>query len=64
MDSFNEAWDIICDYCRQRITDVAYKTWISKIEPVNLDFSQGKAIPNGSWRFSPPDLDKMLYVLA
>ena len=44
MDSFNEAWDIICDYCRQRITDVAYKTWISKIEPVNLDFSQGKAI--------------------
>ena len=44
MDAFNEAWDIICDYCRQRITDVAYKTWISKIEPVNLDFSQGKAI--------------------
>ena len=56
MDSFNEAWDIICDYCRQRITDVAYKTWISKIEPVSY--------PNGSWRFSPPDLDKMLYVLA
>ena len=44
MDSFNEAWDIICDYCRQRITDVAYKTWISKIEPINLDFEEGKAI--------------------
>ena len=44
MDSFNEAWDIICDYCKQRITDVAYKTWISKIEPINLDFEQGKAI--------------------
>lgn len=43
MDSFNEAWDIICDYCKQRITDVAYKTWISKIEPVSLDFAEGKA---------------------
>ncbi len=44
MDSFNEAWEIICEYCRSKITDVAYKTWISKIEPVNLDFAQGKAI--------------------
>ncbi len=44
MDSFNEAWEIICEYCKERITDVAYKTWISKIEPVNLDFTQGKAI--------------------
>ena len=44
MDSFNEAWKIVCDYCKQRITDVAYTTWISKIEPVNLDFAQGKAI--------------------
>ena len=44
MDSFNEAWGIICDYCRSKMTEVAYKTWISKIEPVNLDFAQGKAI--------------------
>lgn len=44
MDSFNEAWEIICEYCKQNISDVAYKTWISKIEPVKLDFSQGKAI--------------------
>ena len=39
MDSFNEAWKIICDYCKERITDVAYTTWISKIEPVSLDFA-------------------------
>ncbi|MDD6489831.1 MAG: chromosomal replication initiator protein DnaA [Clostridia bacterium] len=44
MDSFNEAWGIICDYCKQRITDVAYKTWISKIEPIKLDFAEGKAV--------------------
>ena len=44
MESFNEAWDLICDFCKTRITDVAYKTWISRIEPVKLDFTAGDAI--------------------
>lgn len=44
MDSFNEAWKLICEYCKNHITDVAYKTWISKIEPVKLDFAESKAI--------------------
>ncbi len=44
MDSFNEVWDIICRYCQQQITEVAYKTWISKITPVKMDFNEGKAI--------------------
>ncbi len=44
MESFNEAWEIICDYCKSRITEVAYKTWISRIKPINLDFDNGKAI--------------------
>ncbi len=44
MDSFNEAWKLICEYCKKHITDVAYKTWISKIEPVKLDFAESKAI--------------------
>lgn len=39
MDSFNETWTLVCDYCRQRITDVAFKTWISRIEPYSIDFS-------------------------
>lgn len=49
LESFNEAWDVICDYCKTRITDVAYKTWISRIEPINLDFDKGEAmllVPN------------------
>ena len=49
MNSFNEAWNLICDFCKERITDVAYKTWISRIEPVDLDFEKGKAtlmVPN------------------
>lgn len=44
MESFTEAWNLICDYCRTRIAEVAYKTWISRIKPVNLDFKQGIAI--------------------
>ena len=44
MESFHEAWDLICDYCKAHITDVAYKTWISRIEPVKLDFDAGDAI--------------------
>ena len=43
MDEFKETWDVICDYCRNEITDVAYKTWISRIEPVSLDFNNGTA---------------------
>lgn len=44
MESFNEAWNVICDYCKTRITDVAYKTWISRIEPLTLNFDSGEAI--------------------
>ncbi|MDO4731107.1 MAG: chromosomal replication initiator protein DnaA [Clostridia bacterium] len=44
MDSFNEAWDIICSYCKTKITEVAYKTWISRIKPIEIDFDSGNAI--------------------
>lgn len=44
MESFSEAWSVICDYCKTKITDIAYKTWISRIEPVDLNFESGEAI--------------------
>ena len=44
MESFTEAWNLICDFCKNRITEVAFTTWISRIEPVTLDFNQGTAI--------------------
>ena len=44
MESFNEAWEIICDFCKSRITEVAYKTWIGRIKPLKLDFDNGTAI--------------------
>ncbi len=43
MDEFKQTWEVICDYCKNEITDVAYKTWISRIEPVSLDFEKGIA---------------------
>lgn len=44
MESFSEVWNLVCDYCKSKITQIAYSTWISRIEPVNLDFAQGVAV--------------------
>lgn len=44
MDSFTEAWEYVCNYCRERIAEVAYQTWISRIQPVTMDFTSGIAI--------------------
>lgn len=43
MESFNEGWSIICNYLKEekKIVEVAYKTWISRIEPVSIDFEKG-----------------------
>ncbi len=49
MDSFDDAWKVICSYCKTKITDVAYKTWINRIEPLKLDFETNTAfltVPN------------------
>ena len=36
MQSFQEVWESVCDYCRDKISDVAFKTWIACMEPVEL----------------------------
>ena len=43
MESFKDAWDMVCGYCKTRITDVAYNLWIGKIEPINMDFTNKEA---------------------
>lgn len=53
MDSFNETWPIVCDYCQQRITKVAFQTWISRITPQEIDFDKGQIsllVPNAFHR--------------
>ncbi|MDR2074177.1 MAG: chromosomal replication initiator protein DnaA [Oscillospiraceae bacterium] len=44
MESFNQAWGLILEFCKARVTDVAYKTWIAKINPIELDFEHGEAV--------------------
>ena len=46
MESFAEGWSIICNYLKdeKKIVDVAYKTWISRIEPVGIDFEKGEIV--------------------
>ena len=36
MDSFEEIFGLVKDYCRTQMTDVAYNLWIKDIEPVRL----------------------------
>lgn len=44
MESFDQAWELICDYCKSQITEIAYKTWFSRLKPVSLDFEKGMAV--------------------
>ena len=37
MESFSDVWPLVCDYCKNRMTDVAFKVWISPIEPKKLE---------------------------
>ena len=43
MNSFGDAWELICSYCKTKITDVAYNTWIVRIKPLKLDFDENTA---------------------
>lgn len=44
MDSYSDAWEAVCGYCKQNITDVAYNTWISRIKPLNIDLDKSQAV--------------------
>ncbi|QAT48284.1 chromosomal replication initiator protein DnaA [Caproiciproducens sp. NJN-50] len=44
MESFTEVWNLVCEYCKSKITEIAFSTWISRIEPVTLDFTDGVAV--------------------
>lgn len=44
LESFNQAWELICDFCKSKISEVAYKTWFTRLVPVSLDFQKGVAV--------------------
>ncbi len=39
MDSFNEIWEAVLSYCRERVTETAYNLWIKSIEFSNYEVS-------------------------
>lgn len=39
MNTFEEVWENVCDYCKDEISGVAYNCWIKTLSPVKL---QGK----------------------
>ncbi len=36
MNSFVDVWENVCDFCRNSINEVAYNTWISTLQPVEM----------------------------
>lgn len=56
METFSEAWNVICEYLKNKredgkkvISDVAYNAWIKKIQPIGIDFEKGSitlSVPN------------------
>ena len=37
MDSFEELFSMVKEYCKTQMTEVAYKIWIKDIAPVSFD---------------------------
>ncbi|MDR0738970.1 MAG: chromosomal replication initiator protein DnaA [Oscillospiraceae bacterium] len=63
MDSFREVWGLVCEYCKNKITDVAYKAWIEKIEPVSMDFASCGAVIAAPTEFHRQTLQKCYLAL-
>ena len=48
-----DGWSEIKAYCMARVTEVAYKTWISRIEPIDINIEAGTAdllVPHDFYR--------------
>lgn len=39
LESFNQVFDIVNDYCKQNLSEIAYSLWIKDIEPVRFEDS-------------------------
>ena len=37
MDSFEEIFSLVSDYCRTQMTEVAHNLWIRDITPIRLE---------------------------
>lgn len=37
MESFNDVFSKVCDYCKERISSIGFNLWIQVIKPINFD---------------------------
>ena len=37
MDSFIEAWENVCTYCKNNLTETAYSAFVKDLTPVSLE---------------------------
>ena len=50
MDSFDEIFDLVKEYCKTQMTDVAYNLWIKDIEPVRLTVDEAFLSVNSEFK--------------
>ena len=50
MDSFDEIFDLVKEYCKTQMTDVAYNHWIKDIEPVRLTVDEAFLSVNSEFK--------------
>ncbi len=53
MDSFDQTWELVLDICRNKITNIAFETWLTKISPSKLNLDKKKVtldVPNNFYK--------------
>lgn len=50
MESFKEVWELVQDYCKSKVSEVAYNTWISEIQPVKMDNNEAVVFVNANFQ--------------
>jgi len=63
MESFDESWPLVHEYCKKKINNKDYKTWIEDINLVSLDFIEGKVIISVPSDFHKEMLEQCYLVL-
>ena len=50
MNSFDEIFDLVKEYCKTQMTEVAYNLWIKDIEPVKLTVEKVELSVNSEFK--------------
>ena len=58
MESFVEAWELISNFCKSKIAQVAFDTWFARLKPVSLDFTNGVFVIEAPNQFHKNTLER------